>query len=132
MFLAYQLKQTSCISFFISTFSPKPSTSPSPACFRPRWPSGKVSASGPESFHVGNPIPLNIRRVLGLFRAKSYVGVKRPPSGVALKFGEGVPAQVSSLPSDRGSQLRGPSQNSPRVASKRDVNIPKLNFLYCT
>ncbi|GBM76070.1 hypothetical protein AVEN_167490-1 [Araneus ventricosus] len=37
----------------------------------------------------------------------------------------GVPAQVSSSSSDRGSKLRGPSQNSPRVASKRDVNITK-------
>ncbi|GBN30634.1 hypothetical protein AVEN_118870-1 [Araneus ventricosus] len=43
--------------------------------------------------------------------------------GVACKFGEGVPAQVSSSSSDRGSKLRGPSQNSPRVASKLDVNI---------
>ncbi|GBM06296.1 hypothetical protein AVEN_208981-1 [Araneus ventricosus] len=52
--------------------------------------------------------------------------VKRPPVGVAWKFEEGVPAQVSSSSSDRGSKLRGPSQNSPRVASKRDVNITKL------
>ncbi|GBN17450.1 hypothetical protein AVEN_232543-1 [Araneus ventricosus] len=50
-----------------------------------------------------------------------------PLVGVAWKFGEGVPAQVSSLSSDHGSKLRGPSQNSPRVASKRDVNIAKLN-----
>ncbi|GBM30618.1 hypothetical protein AVEN_18313-1 [Araneus ventricosus] len=35
----------------------------------------------------------------------------------------GVPAQVSS--SDRGSKLRGPSQNIPLVALKRDVNITK-------
>ncbi|GBM33001.1 hypothetical protein AVEN_263495-1 [Araneus ventricosus] len=35
--------------------------------------------------------------------------------------------QMSSSSSDRGSKLRGPSQNSPRVASKRDVNITKLN-----
>ncbi|GBO42194.1 hypothetical protein AVEN_58601-1, partial [Araneus ventricosus] len=32
-----------------------------------------------------------------------------------------------SSSSDRGSKLRGPPQNSPRVASKRDVNITKLN-----
>ncbi|GBM06425.1 hypothetical protein AVEN_266371-1 [Araneus ventricosus] len=43
--------------------------------------------------------------------------------GVAWKFGKGVTAQVSSSSSDRDSKLRGPSQNSPRVASKRDVNI---------
>ncbi|GBN05870.1 Aspartyl/asparaginyl beta-hydroxylase [Araneus ventricosus] len=79
------------------------------------------------SFQVRNPIPLKIRRVWGLLHVKSYVVVKRPPVGVAWKFGEGVPARVSSSSSDRGSKLRGPSQNSPRVASKRDINITKLN-----
>ncbi|GBN07393.1 hypothetical protein AVEN_10064-1, partial [Araneus ventricosus] len=63
----------------------------------------------------------------GLLHAKSYVVAKRPPAGVAWKLGEGVPAQVPSSSSDRGSKLRGPSQNSPRVASKQDVNITKLN-----
>ncbi|GBM74031.1 hypothetical protein AVEN_57829-1 [Araneus ventricosus] len=33
---------------------------------------------------------------------------------------------MSSSSSDRGSKLRGPSQNCPRVASKRDVNIIAL------
>ncbi|GBN47105.1 hypothetical protein AVEN_205173-1 [Araneus ventricosus] len=37
-----------------------------------------------------------------------------------------VPVQVSSSSSDRGLKLRCPSQNSPRVASKRDVNVTKL------
>ncbi|GBM34125.1 hypothetical protein AVEN_155131-1, partial [Araneus ventricosus] len=63
---------------------------------------------------------LKIRRVWGLLHAKSYVVAKRPPVGVARKFGEGVPAQVSSSSSDLGSKLRGPSLNSPRVASKRE------------
>ncbi|GBM85643.1 hypothetical protein AVEN_33358-1 [Araneus ventricosus] len=76
---------------------------------------------------VRNPIPLKIRCVWGLLHAKSFIVAKRPPIGVAWKFGEGVPAQVSSSSSDCGSKLRGPSQNSPRVASKRDVNITKLN-----
>ncbi|GBM79985.1 hypothetical protein AVEN_47453-1 [Araneus ventricosus] len=71
----------------------------------PRWPSGKVLALWPESFQVRNTIPLKIRRVWGLLHAKSYVVAKRPPVGVAWKFGEGVPAQVSSLSSDRGSKL---------------------------
>ncbi|GBM61719.1 hypothetical protein AVEN_120568-1 [Araneus ventricosus] len=87
---------------------------------RPRWPSGKVGTGGSQ---VRNPIPLKIRRVWGLLHAKSYVVAKRPPVGVARKFGEGVPAQVSSSSSDRGSKLRGPSLNIHRVASKRDVNI---------
>ncbi|GBM58564.1 hypothetical protein AVEN_74802-1 [Araneus ventricosus] len=38
--------------------------------------------------------------------------------------GEG-PAQASSSSSHSGSKLRVPSQNSPRVASKRDVNVTK-------
>ncbi|GBL90533.1 hypothetical protein AVEN_179452-1 [Araneus ventricosus] len=41
------------------------------------------------------------------------------------------PAQVLSPSSDHGSKLRGPSQNSPRVASKRDVNKSKLTLLLC-
>ncbi|GBO38926.1 hypothetical protein AVEN_240257-1 [Araneus ventricosus] len=56
----------------------------------------------------------------------SYVVAKRSSAGVVQKFGEEVPAQVSSSSSDRGSKLRGLSQNSSRVASKRDVNITKL------
>ncbi|GBM12485.1 hypothetical protein AVEN_220875-1 [Araneus ventricosus] len=41
-------------------------------------------------------------------------------------FGVRVTTQVTS---DRGSKLRGLSQNSPSVASKRDVNIAKLNLV---
>ncbi|GBN37657.1 hypothetical protein AVEN_69501-1 [Araneus ventricosus] len=44
--------------------------------------------------------------------------VKRPPTGVERKFGEEVPAHVSSSLSDRGSKGRCPSQNSPCVASE--------------
>ncbi|GBN32152.1 hypothetical protein AVEN_136391-1, partial [Araneus ventricosus] len=52
-------------------------------------------------------------------------------AGVVRKFGEEVPAQVSSSSSDRGSKIRGPSQNSPRVASKRNVTITKLSGELC-
>ncbi|GBM64854.1 hypothetical protein AVEN_157106-1 [Araneus ventricosus] len=38
----------------------------------------------------------------------------------------GWQAQMFSLSSDHGSKLRGPSQNSLHVASKRSVNIIKL------
>ncbi|GBM68023.1 hypothetical protein AVEN_156835-1, partial [Araneus ventricosus] len=41
----------------------------------------------------------------GLLFIKSYVRVKRPPSGVMRKFGEEVPAKVSPLSSDHGSNL---------------------------
>ncbi|GBO41812.1 hypothetical protein AVEN_41427-1, partial [Araneus ventricosus] len=42
-----------------------------PTAWRPRWPSGQVSAGG---FQVRNPIPLKIRCVLDLLHVKSYVG----------------------------------------------------------
>ncbi|GBM18612.1 hypothetical protein AVEN_110279-1 [Araneus ventricosus] len=81
---------------------------------------------GAGGFQVRNPIPLKIRRVWGLLHAESYVIANRPNVGLAWNLGERVPSQVSSSSSDRRSKLRGPSQNSPRVASKRDVNITKL------
>ncbi|GBN42122.1 hypothetical protein AVEN_156781-1 [Araneus ventricosus] len=56
---------------------------------------------------------------MGILHAKSYVVAKRSIVGVTWKFGEEVPAHVSSSSSDRGSKLRGASQNSPCVASKR-------------
>ncbi|GBN66320.1 hypothetical protein AVEN_232579-1 [Araneus ventricosus] len=48
-----------------------------------------------------------------------------PPAGVPQKFGEGkwVLAQASSSSSDSGSELQGVSQNSSRVASKREKKI---------
>ncbi|GBN62128.1 hypothetical protein AVEN_188457-1 [Araneus ventricosus] len=49
-------------------------------------PSMKIGTGGSQ---VRNPIPLKIRRVWGLLHAKSYVVAKRPPVGVAWKFGEG-------------------------------------------
>ncbi|GBN13246.1 hypothetical protein AVEN_101716-1 [Araneus ventricosus] len=46
---------------------------------------------------------------------------------VVWKFGAEVSAQESSSSSDRGSKFRRPSQNSPRVASKRDVKITDID-----
>ncbi|GBM68702.1 hypothetical protein AVEN_170841-1 [Araneus ventricosus] len=49
--------------------------------------------------------------------------------GVVWKYGEwGVAAQVSPSSSDRCSKLCVPSQTSPGVASKRAVNITKMNY----
>ncbi|GBM68736.1 hypothetical protein AVEN_263562-1 [Araneus ventricosus] len=86
---------------------------------------GLVVRSRPRgrSVEARNPIPPKIHRVWGRLQAKSYIVAKRPPVGVARKFGEGVPAQVSSSSSDLGSKLRGPSLNSPRVASKRESHL---------
>ncbi|GBM07011.1 hypothetical protein AVEN_63458-1 [Araneus ventricosus] len=58
--------------------------------------------------------------------------------GQTLLFGCSVEAQRRSVSSrdvpaydmatpEHGSKLRGPSQNSPCVASKQDVNVIKLN-----
>ncbi|GBL88461.1 hypothetical protein AVEN_159060-1 [Araneus ventricosus] len=93
-----------------------------------RWLSGKVLALRPQvSKPDSTEDPPCMRAPL---HAKSYVGDKRPPAGVVWKFGEGVPAQVSSSSSDSGSKLRDPSQNIPFVASKRDANITKLNLYH--
>ncbi|GBN15965.1 hypothetical protein AVEN_124775-1 [Araneus ventricosus] len=58
--------------------------------------------------------------------AKSYVR-RKSSSRWCEEFVERVPAQVqvSSSSSDRGSKLRDPSQNSPLVASKWDINETK-------
>ncbi|GBN45761.1 hypothetical protein AVEN_109607-1 [Araneus ventricosus] len=40
----------------------------------------------------------------------------------------GIPAQMSSSSSGRGSKLLYPSQNSPRVALKQDVNLTPLKI----
>ncbi|GBN88978.1 hypothetical protein AVEN_31788-1 [Araneus ventricosus] len=68
------------------------------------------------------PIPLKIRRVLGLLHVKSYVRVRRPLAGVVRKPGEAWLCEVSSSSSDvKIKKVR--SQNSPFVASKRDVKL---------
>ncbi|GBM63542.1 hypothetical protein AVEN_204050-1 [Araneus ventricosus] len=82
----------------------------------PRW---RPEAEGLQS---RKPIPPKIRRVLSPLQTKSYVGAKLAPVDVVRKLGEGVPAEAPFSSSDRGS-----SQNNPRVASKRDVTIAKLN-----
>ncbi|GBO39866.1 hypothetical protein AVEN_168716-1 [Araneus ventricosus] len=67
-----------------------------------------------------------MHRLCGMLHAKSYVVAKCPHVAVAWKFGEDVPAQVSSSSSDCGSKLQRRPQKDPRVASKRDINITKF------
>ncbi|GBN05496.1 hypothetical protein AVEN_205912-1 [Araneus ventricosus] len=86
---------------------------------RPRWPSEEVQVLGPDS--TKDPSCLGPA-------ASSYVGVKRLPVGMVRKLGEGVTGEVPSSSSDRGSKRRGPAQNSPRVAPKRDFNMSKLDI----
>ncbi|GBO12627.1 hypothetical protein AVEN_168487-1 [Araneus ventricosus] len=76
----------------------------------------RVTCSKPDSTEDPSCVGFVVRKIMRR-------GTKHPPVAVVRKFGEEVTAQVSSSSSDRGSKLRGQSQNSPRVDSKRDVNI---------
>ncbi|GBM75780.1 hypothetical protein AVEN_7018-1 [Araneus ventricosus] len=82
------------------------------------WPNGKVSASGPEGSRFETRFHRRYFVDAGLLQVKSYVWGQTPPAGMVRKSGNGVTPRVSSPSSDRGIKLRGPSQNSPRVASK--------------
>ncbi|GBN92732.1 hypothetical protein AVEN_148461-1, partial [Araneus ventricosus] len=89
------------------------------------WPSVKVSgqrvpSSKPDS--TKDPPCMWARYTLNL---TSWV--KRHLAGVVKKCGEAVPAQASPTSFDYGSKLRGPPQKTPRVASKWEVIITKLN-----
>ncbi|GBM24566.1 hypothetical protein AVEN_217139-1 [Araneus ventricosus] len=89
----------------------------------PRWPGGKILASGLEGsrletrFHCMRPVARQITH--SGQTPFSWYGPRA--------WREGVEAQMSPSSSDRGSKLRDPSQNIPRVASKRGANIIKLN-----
>ncbi|GBN23758.1 hypothetical protein AVEN_25709-1 [Araneus ventricosus] len=65
---------------------------------------------------------------ISLLHVKSYGGDQTSSRWCGAEVWRGVPAQVLSSSPDHGSKSLGPSQNSPRVASKWDVNIAKLNF----
>ncbi|GBM33460.1 hypothetical protein AVEN_55784-1 [Araneus ventricosus] len=93
---------------------------------RPRWPSGKVSSFGRR---IRGSKPDSTEDPSCMEPVKSNAVAKRPLAGAVWKLGEGggMSAQVSPSSSDRGSKLRGRPKNSPRVASKRDVKITKLN-----
>ncbi|GBM67802.1 hypothetical protein AVEN_216250-1 [Araneus ventricosus] len=109
------------ILFSILAISPRVSKWVCVEFSMPRCLSGKVSASRPKGFGFETQFHWRSAVYVGVLRVKSHA--KRPPACVVLKFGEAVPAQVSPSPFVCGSKLRGKSQNSPRVASKRDVNI---------
>ncbi|GBN95834.1 hypothetical protein AVEN_268557-1 [Araneus ventricosus] len=92
----------------------------------PWWPSGKASAFGPEG-----PRPeTRFHRRSAVHEACCTPNHTQPNVLPLVWHGEGVPAQVSSSSSDRGSKLLGPSQNSTRVASKWDVNKTKPNLIH--
>ncbi|GBL74549.1 hypothetical protein AVEN_235472-1 [Araneus ventricosus] len=80
---------------------------------------------GAGGFWVRNPIHLKIRLVLVLLHVKSYVGgqmfLRWCSAGVwSLRC---RPLHLIAV-----QKVRRPSQNSPRVALKRNVNITKLNL----
>ncbi|GBN12644.1 hypothetical protein AVEN_58258-1 [Araneus ventricosus] len=91
-----------------------------------RWPSSRVSAFRPKSsmFKTG------FHRRSAVYGARCTPNHTQWPIALPLarrgSWEKGAPAQVSSSSSDSASNLRGPAQISPRVASKRDVNITKL------
>ncbi|GBO35833.1 hypothetical protein AVEN_147952-1 [Araneus ventricosus] len=93
----------------------------------PRWP-GKVSTSEPEGFQDQNPIPLKIRRLLGLFHVRSYV------DGQTFSRCCGAEVWRGGCQLWCRSRYLNVVQNYedrdticiPRVASKRDDNITKL------
>ncbi|GBL83337.1 hypothetical protein AVEN_110652-1 [Araneus ventricosus] len=76
-------------------------------------------------FQVRNPIPLINRLVSRLVRVKSVEA--ECPFVWRGSLEMGIPAEESSSSFDQGSKLRGPSQNSLRVASERNVNISHLH-----
>ncbi|GBN34301.1 hypothetical protein AVEN_163358-1 [Araneus ventricosus] len=92
---------------------------------RPRWPSGKVSALGrrvpgskPDSTEDPSCIGPVARQIIRRGeRSSRWSGVEVWRGG-------------ASSGDEDGSKLRGTSQNSPRVASKRDVNIPNIGLSY--
>ncbi|GBM65392.1 hypothetical protein AVEN_232322-1 [Araneus ventricosus] len=89
-------------------------------------PSGKVSASSRRVLGSKPDSTEDLPCMWACCTLNHTYGVNRPTAGVVRKFGEGMPVQMSSSSADLGSKLRGSSQNSPRVASKRDINITKL------
>ncbi|GBO23734.1 hypothetical protein AVEN_12481-1 [Araneus ventricosus] len=94
---------------------------------RPRLSGGKVSASGRRTRGF-RPDSTDICCICGSWCTPNLMSwPESPPAGVVRKFGERAPAQVSSSSYDCGSKLRGASQNSPRVASNRDV-FPSQNM----
>ncbi|GBM68897.1 hypothetical protein AVEN_117468-1 [Araneus ventricosus] len=82
-------------------------------------------------FQVRNPIPLKVRRALGLLNVKSYLRRGQTSSRWcgAVVWREGCQLRCRPRQLTAVSTLRDPSQNSPRVASKRDVNITKLTLI---
>ncbi|GBO12487.1 hypothetical protein AVEN_258197-1 [Araneus ventricosus] len=95
-------------------------------CVVQRWPG---SALGPEGSDTNPNFTKDPSSMQGLVQPNLTPSDKRPPADVVRKFGEGVPAQVSSSLSNQDSKLRSPSQNNPRVASKQNVNITKLKII---
>ncbi|GBM92588.1 hypothetical protein AVEN_176144-1 [Araneus ventricosus] len=104
----------------------KPDSTEDPSCMEPAAReiirSGQMSSRWCDA-EVWRGVASSDPPCMGPVVRKSYLEAKRPPASVERKFGEGVPAQVSSSSSDRDSELRGQSQNSPPDASKRDLNI---------
>ncbi|GBN69818.1 hypothetical protein AVEN_41142-1 [Araneus ventricosus] len=82
----------------------------------PQWPSGTLSLKA-VGFQSQNQIPLMAR-------------FARPPAGVARKLGKGGASSSDTLvirPRLKITKITNSAQNSPRIASKRDLNPFGLN-----
>ncbi|GBM43954.1 Myosin light chain kinase, smooth muscle [Araneus ventricosus] len=62
--------------------------------------------------------------------AKSYAVAKRPPAGLAWKFGKGVPVQASPSSSDRGSKLQG-NEEIAIMMNSRSCPSPRRSLRAC-
>ncbi|GBL92808.1 hypothetical protein AVEN_4518-1 [Araneus ventricosus] len=62
---------------------------------------------------------------VGMLHLKLHIEGKTSSRWCGAEIWRGVPTQASS--SERGSKLRGSSQNKPLVASNSGINISKLN-----
>ncbi|GBN77286.1 hypothetical protein AVEN_28532-1, partial [Araneus ventricosus] len=92
----------------------------------PRCPSVKVSVLEPK----GSRFETRFHRRSAEYGARCTPNRTQWPNALPPvwcgNLERGAPAQAPPPPPDRGSKLRDPSQNSPRVAPKRDVNKTKL------
>ncbi|GBM28532.1 hypothetical protein AVEN_70130-1 [Araneus ventricosus] len=70
-------------------------------------------------------VGFSVEMCVGLLHVKSGVVGQTSSRRCGAEFRREVPAQVLFSSSDSVSWFRGPSQNSPPAASKRDVDVTK-------
>ncbi|GBO11103.1 hypothetical protein AVEN_48464-1 [Araneus ventricosus] len=96
-------------------------------CECPRWSSGKISVSEPE----GSRFETDSSEDLPCFWAWCTLNLTLVERPLVRVLERKRPAQVPYFSSALGSRLqfKGPSQNRPRVAAKKGVNVARLRNL---